>query len=247
MLATIEIEFKKDDNIKLNLNAGSIMHGALMEIIAPDYANYLHENLLHPYSQYLYKDKEKQCYVWKISTLNQEAKKEIIDKIKCEEKIYLKHNDITLDIDKINLVKSTSYKDLANKYMTQNEPNKKFVLKFLTPTTFKSQGNYIIFPYIHNIYSSLLTKWNVFSKEISLNDIDTQNHLINFTSIAGYKLRSTKFQMENTKINSFFGEACLIVKGPLTLVSISNLLFEFASFSGIGAKTSLGMGGVKVE
>jgi CRISPR/Cas system endoribonuclease Cas6 (RAMP superfamily) len=33
----------------------------------------------------------------------------------------------------------------------------------------------------------------------------------------------------------------------LTLVSIANLLFAFAEFSGIGAKTSVGMGGVQNE
>lgn len=247
MLTTMEVEFKKDENIKLNLNAGSLMQGALMELINPDYAEYLHQNGLHPYSQYIYKDRARQCYVWKISTLNNVAKTEIIDKIKNIEEIYLRHNDTTLNVDKINLVKTISYKDLANEYMLKNEACKKFVVKFITPTTFKSQGNYINFPYIHNIYSNLLAKWNTFSKEVSLQDTDTQNHLINYTSMAGYKLRSTKYQMESVKINSFLGEICLMVRGPLTLVSIANLLFAYSQFSGIGAKTATGMGGIKVE
>lgn len=247
MLTKLEIEFKKDDNIKLNLNAGSLMQGALMELINPDYAEYLHQNGLHPYSQYIYKDKAKQCYVWKISTLNKDAKSEIIDKLASINSIYLKHNDTTLNVEKANIVKSISYKDLANEYMLKNEASKKFVVRFVTPTTFKSQGNYINFPHIHNIYSSLLTKWNSFSSEVSLKDTDTQNHLINYTSMAGYKLRSTKYQMESVKINSFLGEICLMVKGPLTLVSIANLLFAFSEFSGIGAKTATGMGGIKVE
>ena len=247
MLTTLEIEFKKDENIKLNLNSGSLMQGALMELINPDYAEYLHENGLHPYSQYIYKDRTRQCYVWKISTLNETAKTEIIDKIQNIEQIHLKHNDTTLKVDKYNIVKSISYKDLANEYMLKNEASKKFVVKFITPTTFKSQGNYINFPYIHNLYSNLLTKWNTFSKEVSLQDSDTQNHLINYTSMVGYKLRSTKYQMESIKINSFLGEICLLVKGPLTLVSIANLLFAYSEFAGIGAKTATGMGGIRIE
>lgn len=247
MLTTIEVEFKKNDDIKLNLNAGSLMHGALMEMINPEYAEYLHQNGLHPYSQFIYKDRERQCYVWKISTLDKDAKKEIIDKVKCCESVYLKHNDTNLTVDKINLVKTISYKDLANEYMTKNEAAKKFVVKFITPATFKSQGIYVNFPHIHNIYSNLLSRWNAFSKEVSLQDKETQNHLINYTSMAGYKLRSTKYQMESVKINSFLGEVCLMVKGPLTLVSIANLLFAYSEFSGIGAKTSLGMGGVRIE
>ena len=65
--------------------------------------------------------------------------------------------------------------------------------------------------------------------------------------MVGYKLRSTKYQMESIKINSFLGEICLLVKGPLTLVSIANLLFAYSEFAGIGAKTATGMGGIKIE
>lgn len=247
MLTKLEVEFKKDDKIRLNLNAGSLMQGALMELISPDYAEYLHQNALHPYSQYIYKDRARQCYVWKISALDKDAKTEIIDKIKDIKTIHLKHNNTILKTKSAKIIKEISYRDLANEYMTKNEAAKKFVVKFVTPATFKSQRVYINFPYIHNVYSSLLTKWNTFSKEVSLQDTDTQNHLINYTHMAGYKLRSTKFSMESVKINAFLGEVCLFVKGPLTLVSIANLLFAYAEFSGIGAKTATGMGGVRVE
>ena len=217
-----------------------------MENIDFDYAQYLHENSIHPYSQYLYKDNSKQSYVWKISTLNQEAKVENIDKIKKIEQIYIKHNNVTLSVKSANVIREVSYKEFANKYVLDDKVQKKSVIKFITPTTFKSQGYYLNFPQIHNIYSNLLAKWNMFSKEISLQDKDVLNHLINYTHISGYKLRSTKFQMESIKINSFLGEVCVLINGPLTLVAIANLLFAYSEFSGIGAKTSMGMGGVKI-
>ena len=247
MLSSLEIEFKKDENIKLNLNAGSLMQGALMELISPEYAEYLHSNGLHPYSQYIYKDNTRQCYVWKISTLDKTAKTEIIDKVQNIDSICLKHHNIKLNVQKSSVIKPISYKDFANEFMVNNEASKKIVVKFITPTTFKSQGDYIIFPQIHNIYTNLLSKWNTFSKEVSLQDEDTQNHLISHTNMIGYNLRSTKYHMESIKINSFMGEACFYVKGPLMLVSIANLLFEYAKYSGIGAKTAIGMGGISIE
>jgi CRISPR-associated endoribonuclease Cas6 len=131
--------------------------------------------------------------------------------------------------------------------MLKNSPQSKFTVKFITPTTFKTQGEYIIFPNINNIYSNLLMKWNSFSKEILLDDKDTQNHLVNYTKMIGYKLRSTKYCMESVKINAFIGESCYLIKGPLTLVSVANLLFAYSEFSGIGAKTSVGMGGVQID
>lgn len=247
MITSLEIEFEGSQDIKLNLNSGSLMHGALMEMIDTDYAEYLHQNGLHPYSQYFYWDKEKECYVWRISTLNSESRDKIIDTVKGISNVYLKYKDINLEVKSSEIVKEISYKDLANKYMLESNPRTKFNVRFITPTTFKTQGEYIIFPNISNIYYSLLTRWNSFSKEVTLDDKDTQTHLINYTKMIGYKLRSTKFQMESVKINSFIGESYYSVRGPLTLVSIANLLFAFSEFSGIGAKTSLGMGGVKVE
>jgi CRISPR-associated endoribonuclease Cas6 len=247
MLTTLEIEFEEGNDIKLNLNAGSLMHGALMEMIDTNYAQYLHQNELHPYSQYIYCDKSKGHYVWRISTLNKEAKTEIIDKIKDIKTVYLRYKDITLHVKSSAIVKEISYKDLADKYIMQNKPTTTFTVKFITPSTFKTQGEFIIFPNISNVYYNLLNRWNSFSKEISLADKETQDHLINYTKMIGYTLRSTKYQMEKVKINAFMGEVCYRVKGPLMLVSIANLLFAFSEFAGIGAKTSVGMGGVKIE
>ncbi len=247
MLTTLETEFKQDETIKLNLNTGSLMHGVLMENIDRDYGEYLHQNGMHPYSQFIYWDKDRQSYIWRVSTLNSEAKYQIIDKIQNLDKIYLKHRDITLEVKSSKVVKEILYKELANEYFLQNSQQKKITIKFITPATFKTQGEYVIFPSINLIYKNLLTRWNSYSKDISLEDEETENHLINYTKMIGYKLRSTKYQMEGVKINAFMGEVCYMIKGPLTLVSIANLLYRYSEFSGIGAKTSIGMGGVKVE
>lgn len=247
MLTKIELEIEKEDDGLLNLSTGSIMQGALMEILSPEYAEYLHENSLHPYSQYIYKDREKGCYIWRVSSLNKTAKEEIVDKLQNISEIFLKNINTNLTVRAVKKYKSVGYKELADEYMLKNEAMKKFVVKFITPATFKSQGKYVNFPYIHNVYSSLLTKWNSFSDGISLADADVQNHLINYTEMTGYKLRSTKYGLDGVKINAFMGEMCLKVKGPLTLVSIANLLFAYSEYCGIGAKTGMGMGGVEIE
>lgn len=103
------------------------------------------------------------------------------------------------------------------------------------------------FPDVSNVYKSLYNKFNVFASEISLEDEDVLKHLIEHTKVIGYNLNSTKYGVEGIKIASFLGELCFYVKGPEALVSIANFLFAYGEFSGIGAKTALGMGGVKVE
>ena len=46
------------------------------------------------------------------------------------------------------------------------------------------------------------------------------------------------------KIPSFIGNIDIYIRGPQTMTNLVNLLISFAKFSGIGIKTSIGMGGI---
>jgi len=249
MLSSLEISIQKDERAKVNQHFGSLMHGVLMQKINSQYAEYLHQNNLKPFSQYMYYYKERDCVIWKINTFNEVAKTNIIDILlnDTNDKLRVDHKNIDLKISAKTLKTSITYKDLSQQYFLEKPLIKKMPVNFLTPTTFKTNGNYVIFPEVSNIYFSLLNKWNEFSEEIKLNDKDVLEHLITNTKIIGYKLKSTKFEMEKIRINSFQGEVCLFISGPEALTRIANLLFAFSEYSGIGAKTALGMGGVRVE
>ena len=249
MLTSLKIKVKPDEKTRLSFHLGSLLQGYLMQNIDSDYANNLHNNELKPYSQFLYFDKEAKSWIWKINTINEEAREKIILPLinNPAEKIKIESKNIELLIEEKSISAPEKYKNLAEKYFIEKPFQKKIVLNFLSPTSFKSGGNFSIFPEIHNIYSSLFNKWNGFASEISLEDKDALDHLIKHTKLIGYDLRSTKFGMEGVKINSFLGEVCLYVNGPESLTRIANLLFAFAEYSGIGAKTAVGMGGVRVE
>lgn len=249
MLTTLEFNIKHSDDLRISPHFGSLLHGVLMQHINPEYADILHNNQLKPFNQFIYFDKIRKNYVWKISTVTEESKTNILTSLmnNIEDKIKIESKNKEIIIDSRNLSSSVTYKELSDKYFIQQEYKKKNVLKFLTPATFKSKGDYIIFPEIHNIYTNLFNNWNTFAVNVSLDDRDVLNHLINHTKLIGYDLRSTKFGMEKIKINSFLGEICLYITGPEALTRIANLLFAFSEYSGLGAKTALGMGGVKYE
>jgi len=220
-----------------------------MQKLSPDYAEKLHADELKPFSQFLYFDKEKNAYVWQINTLTQKAKDNIIIPLitDTDESFKLEQKGLELKISDKILSPSVKYKNLAEDYYLKLPCNKRLLVKFITPCSFKSGGDYVIFPEVHNIYGSLYKKWNTFASDISLEDKDALDHLIKHTKIIGYNLKSTKFGMESIKINSFLGEICLLISGPEQLARIANLMFAFGEYSGIGAKTALGMGGIKVE
>ena len=128
-----------------------------------------------------------------------------------------------------------------------DDVNRVVNIKFLTPTTYKVHGNFTIFPYIDNIFISLYDKWNMYSKNISLQDDKVISDLVKNVNIIRYNLRSTKFSMEGVNLNSFIGNITLHCSNNKILVNIYNMLLDFASYSGIGAKTSLSMGGVLIS
>ena len=86
-----------------------------------------------------------------------------------------------------------------------------------------------------------------FSDKISLADEEVFEHIITHSSIIKYNLKSYKYNLEKVTINSFIGNLSILLKGPNELQTICNLLVEYAQYCGIGAKTSMGMGGVKFE
>lgn len=249
MLATLQIELNNKEGERIKYSYGSLFQGLMMEYLDTDYVEYLHNQSLNPYSQYVYFDKEKNHYIWQISTLTKDAKSNILDRLveNIGSSITLTHNDLSFDVLSKNIINIQSYKELVDKVFLNEEKKNIVRLKLLTPTTYKSNDEYQIFPSMRALYSSIYNKWNAFSDKISLADEEVFEHIITHSSIIKYNLKSYKYNLEKVTINSFIGNLSILLKGPNELQTICNLLVEYVQYCGIGAKTSMGMGGVKFE
>ena len=75
---------------------------------------------------------------------------------------------------------------------------------------------------------------------------DTLEQLTNSTEIVDYNLRSLRFGLEGVRIPSFLGKIRIRIHGSQTMINFANLLFHFGNYSGIGIKTALGMGSVRI-
>lgn len=229
----------------VNFSMGSIMQGLLMETLPENIANHLHQTGLRPYSQALYWDSINKRSVWRIATLTQTAKNFLILPLlnNCpEQNFHLKNKNITFKITSGEIIRETSYHDLTAQHFCSPAISRHREITFFTPTSFKSAGNYMIYPYTEHILKSLLQRWQTFATEISLADDNTFIHLLEHININKYNLFMTNFFLENTKIPSFRGSLNFYIKGPESLVRIANLLLDYANFSGLGIKTALGMG-----
>ena len=136
-----------------------------------------------------------------------------------------------------NLIDSTYFSDSA----------RIFKVNFLSPTSFKIDEKYTLFPNIEAIYKNLIRKFDSFSTEFSIYDEDMLESLIDNTEIIGYNLRSTVYHLESIKIPSYIGNICIKIHGTQQMTQIVKLLLTFAEYSGTGIKTALGMGAVKTD
>ena len=213
MIAKIEMQLNCDT---VNYRNSSNLQGVIMENIDTGYADFLHQQGLNPYSQYVHK-KEGKTY-WCICTLDNESYEQIITRFMNSE--------------------------LMNQFY--NESGQKYYdVEFITPTSFKSNGKYMIYPDLGMIYRSLMKKYSIVSEQ-NMYDEDTLEQLVNYSNITRYRLQSTLFPLEGVVIPSFKGNISVRIHGSDTMSRYARLLLSFGEYSGVGIKSSIGMGAIKL-
>ena len=235
----LKIRCKLDKNLKTH-NVGSLLHGVIMEQLTGQLASELHQYRYNPLKQRLYLDEN----IWEIVSLEEKLSHELLKVFKTLNEITIKHQNITIsllekDITKIEL------KDLVASSMANPEPKRIVKINILSPMSFKSDGQYDIFPEVRKILRSIMLTFDYFSEQTKIYDYDTLEYLSENIRIIDYSLSSTKFELEKVKIPAFRGKFVLSAKGSLQILQLVDLIFTFGELSGIGIKTSMGMGGIK--
>ena len=240
MLAQINMELESKE---LNMNMASLFHGYLMENIDPAYAEYFHYNTTNPFTSCIFKDTKEDKFFWRVTTFSQKAYDMLMSYFSkgIPEKIYLKNKDLEINVKSFSIQKK-SYEDL---FLEATERKR---IKLMSPTSFKSDGITHIFPNISTLISGVIAKINQHSETAELEDKKIVSELLEKVYIKDYNLRTKIFHLESIKIKGFIGTMDLAIKGEdRTLANILNFLILMSEYTGLGIKTSLGMGGVKVE
>lgn len=238
MLTKLRMELDGDFDFKKS----SRLHGVIAETIDTNYVEKLHISGLCPYSQYLVKEEEKT--VWYISTLSSEAKEKIIDTF------YNHVDEFTFrDNTKVKIVDKTlqqsSYKELFEEFKDKPAENT-ISIQFLNPTAFKQDGKYIYFPDLRLIYQSLMNKYDAFSG-VGMVDEETLEQLVTKSYISGYNLHTKRFPLEGITVPGFVGRIDIRIMANDTLKRFIRLLLIYGEFCGVGIKTAMGMGSMKIN
>ncbi len=244
MIRTINLKLDVSADEHFGVNRSSLLHGFLMEVISPEFADSMHAATIRPYSQNLSKDKDNN-WTWQIKTLTDDAWENIGGALENASEIFLKHCNTKIIILSKETEETSFGKIFEDAYFSDSS-SKYIELEFVTPTAFKSNGRYVNYPDIKMLLSSLIRKYDFCSDKTSVYDERLMEELVNNTSIVKYNLRSTHFHLEGVKIPSFVGKITLKVNGHPNMACMANMLVTFGQYSGVGIKNALGMGAIKI-
>lgn len=241
VLAKLRMKLNKKD--ELSWQMASLFHGVLMEQLPEDYAAELHVSKRHPYTQHIERCGED--WYWIVTALNEDTANKMLKDIlmNLSEFVLRKHQLSIRILEK-------SYQEVSNQELArafyQEQASRYITIRFITPTSFKQNGRYVNYPDIRSMFSNLMNKYDASNHDETMWDEDTLEQLTEKTVISRYELRSTIFCIEGIKIPAFVGKITLRIDGTQTMTNFANMLFNFGQYSGIGIKTALGMGAIRL-
>lgn len=216
------------------------LYAWMLEQVPRIYGQELHMEGETPISQSLWFDRETQQTVWTVQLLTDEmisVFSPVLDELHC---IQLRGTELQASL--IGQNETDGSQLLQQARQLDNERRTRFC--FATATAFKSDGRYAIFPQEKWLLQSLALKWNLICPAMPLDDEDAFAALEKGIHIVDYSLRTVRYPLKNVKIPSFVGniviESCL----PAPLQEIWQLLVCLAPYTGVGIKTTLGMGSI---
>lgn len=130
------------------------------------------------------------------------------------------------------LAGSADYKLLANTLQTTAE----IELNFLSPTSFKQSRGIQPFPLPELVFGSLLRRWNAFApEELNFPSVEWQG------LVSAYELKTYALKLEGGSEIGAQGWVRYCFPDA-EQAKLATVLAHFAFFSGVGRKTSMGMG-----
>jgi len=121
-----------------------------------------------------------------------------------------------------------------------------FTFRFKSPTSFRSQGQQLLFPTPELFFGSLMQKWNAFARKKITREIAEDFKKI---LVKRYNLETQEVSFSVYKIIGFTGVVSyrLPPRTDPMVKRVVNALARLAPYAGVGYKTPMGLGWVEVK
>jgi CRISPR-associated endoribonuclease Cas6 len=232
-------EYVLSGNPALTCSDAPRLYAWLLEQLAEPDAERIHEGEGKLLTQHVRSERGTGRIIWSVSIFSEEANEMLLPVL--EENMTLALHPESVDAALAGKEIFTSPEDFI-RHARRRPVDRLTELSLLSPLSFHSAGQYVIFPEKHLLLQSLVKKWNASFTGYPLEDEDALTMLENGILIRDYRLHTVRFALKGNKIPGCLGKLYLQSRLPEPLFEIWNLLLWYGTFSGAGIKTTLGMG-----
>lgn len=218
------------------------LYSWLLEQLPAQAADQLHGDTSHPVTQFLQYSRERRAAVWTLNLRGELLCTQALPLLQSLEQIELQ--DAVLGAQLLGVSQPMTAQALLAAGRANLSGRTR--LELLSPCAFKQAGRYAIYPQETLLLQSLTAHWNDAFPELPITDEDALAALLRGVHIVDYCLHTVRYGVKGARIPGALGSLTLEARLPLPLLELWNTLLAFAPYSGIGIKTTLGMGGVQV-
>ena len=214
------------------------MYAALLERAAPEFGSQVHSGAATPVSQYVVGD------LWKISVFGEWAIEALAPVLDAMDSVFLNRMGQRIRFTDCVVTGIEGVEELLDAPWVDRG-----TMRLLTPTAFKSGGAYQLLPTQRLVIQSLIQKWNgCFGDVCPIEDegggVDVLAEGLRYRSL---RLDSEVYPMKHTRIPGAIGSIGIDDRLEGVHRQLINALLTFGTFSGLGIKTALGMGGMTIS
>lgn len=213
------------------------LYAAMLERAPKEFAARLHESAVTPVSQYVCGD------TWRVSLFGPEAIDTLAPVLETMEEVFLRREQRHVGLE----LRSSGGIETVDELL-ELPPRSRSTLELVTPTAFKSGGVYQLLPTQRLVMQSLILKWNgCFGDICPIEDegggLEALAEGLCYRSV---QLNSQLYSMKHTQIPGVVGSVAFDCRQEGFLRQLTNALLTFGTYSGLGIKTTLGMGGLQI-
>lgn len=244
MLTQYRVKLNPDRPCRVRPEWGYCLYAGLLKRAPQEFGAAVHRDQISPVSQYL--TEQDGGVLWTVNLLGEACEQALIPALEGTDFFTLDKEGLTLtvaDWEKNTVADTETLLALAEKGPRTRR------LEFLTPTAFKSRGAYQNLPTTRLIIQNLMKQWNGTITDCPIEDEDGQGMeaLADGLVCRDFRLHSRDYWLKGRPIHGFRGELTLENHLEGFHRQLAEALLLFSGFSGVGIKTTLGMGGVRLS
>lgn len=218
------------------------LYSALLELAPEDFSNLAHRDAITPVSQHLTTDANGILH-WTINLLGNRSETALSGVLEDVEHFEMDRGKRISVLDR----KRREVRDVDGLFLLAERGGSVHRLQICTAAAFKSQGRYLNLPSVRLIIQSLINKWNGCILDCPIEDEDGAGleALVAGLRCSNFNIHDRVYYLKGNSIPGFVGSITLENQMVGFHRLLADSLLQFSAYSGIGIKTTLGMGGVE--